>query len=371
MMLNKLCKSFLAVPLGLLATPSFATYDVNIPQPDTVIAHQIYNLHLYILWVCAVIFVIVFGWMFLALLKHRKSVGHKAEQFHENTVVEVIWTIIPFFILVALAYPATKTVLAMKDSSNPDMTIKVTAFQWKWEYDYQQDGVRFFSTLATPREDIEGPGKPKGDYLLEVDNPMVVPTGKKVRLLITASDVIHGWYVPQLGVNQYGIPGFIKDVWIQVDHAGTYKGQCSQICGKEHGYMPITVVAKNDADYKAWVDEQKKKLAAAVDDPNKAWTIDELKAKGAQVFAANCQVCHQANGMGVPGTFPALNGSKIVLGPKADQISLVLKGKNVMPAWGPQLKDSEIAAVITYTRNAWDNKTGESVQPSEVKAARS
>jgi len=371
MMLNKLSKLFLAALLSLLAAHSSATYDVNIPQPETVIAHQIYGLHLYVLWVCAVIFVIVFGWMFLALLKHRKSVGHKAEQFHENTVVEVIWTIIPFFILVALAYPATKTVLAMKDAGNADMTIKVTAYQWKWEYDYQQDGIRFFSALSTPREDIEGAGKPKGNYLLEVDNPMVVPAGKKVRLLITSSDVIHGWYMPQLGVNQYGIPGFIKDAWIQVDHPGTYKGQCSQICGKEHGYMPITVEAMDEANYNSWVGAQKQKLAAATEDPGKSWSLDELKVKGGQVFAANCQACHQANGMGLPGTFPALNGSKVVLGPQAEQIQIVLKGKNVMPAWGLQLKDSEIAAVITYTRNAWDNKTGESIQPSEIKAARS
>lgn len=375
---NKLLKWCLsAMSLAMLSGGSFASYDVNIPPPKTVIAHQIYNLHLYILVVCAIIFVVVFGWMFLALLKHRKSVGHKAEQFHENTTVEIIWTVIPFLILVALAIPATKTVLEMKDTGNADMTIKVTGYQWKWEYDYMQDGVRFFSNLKTPRDQIGEPNAPataqkNPEYLLEVDNPMVVPAGKKVRLLITANDVIHGWYVPQLGVNQYGIPGFIKEVWINVDKPGVYKGQCSQICGKEHGYMPITVVAKSEEDYKAWTDEQKKKAAASAEDPSKVWTLDELKAKGQQVYAANCQACHQANGMGIPGTFPALNGSKIATGPKADHINTVLNGKagTAMQAFGKQLSDTEIAAVVTYERNSWGNKTGEVIQPADIKSAR-
>lgn len=367
----------LTLSLAMLSGVSVASYDINIPPPKTIIAQQIYDLHLYILIVCAVIFVVVFGWMFLALLKHRKSVGHKAEQFHENTTVEVIWTVIPFLILVAMAIPATRTVLEMKDASNADMTIKVTAYQWKWEYDYLQDGIRFFSNLKTPRDQIGSPDAPataskNPDYLLEVDNPMVVPAGKKVRLLVTSNDVIHGWYVPQLGVNQYGIPGFIKDTWINVDKPGVYKGQCSQICGKEHAYMPITVVAMNEADYKAWTDEQKKKMAALAEDPNKVWTLDDLKVKGRQVYAANCQACHQAGGQGVPGAFPALNGSKVATGPKADHIATVMNGKSgtAMAAFGKQLSDTEIAAVVTYTRNAWDNKTGEMVQPAEIKTAR-
>ena len=378
MMHNKLFKWCLStLSLAMYSGLSLADYDVNIPPPKTVIAHQIYNLHLYILIVCAVIFVIVFGWMFLALLKHRKSLGHKAEQFHENTTVEIIWTIIPFVILVAMAIPATKTVLEMKDASNSDMTIKVTGYQWKWEYDYQQDGVRFYSNLKTPHDQIGSPDVPatatkNPDYLLEVDNPMVVPAGKKVRLLITANDVIHGWYVPQLGVNQYGIPGFIKDAWINVDKPGTYKGQCSQICGKEHGFMPITVVALNETDYKTWVGEQKAKLAANAEDPSKIWTLDELKNKGQQVYTANCQACHQATGLGIPGAFPALSGSKIATGPKEGHIDIVLNGKagTAMQAFGKQLSDTEIAAAVTYERNAWENKTGDAIQPAEIKAAR-
>lgn len=372
-MLNKrLYKRLTYFLLAAVAGPALASYDVNIPPPKTIIAHQIYDLHLWILIVCLIIFFAVFGAMFYALLKHRKSVGHEAEQFHENVVVEILWTVIPFVVLVAMAVPATRTVLQMKDASNSDMTIKVTGYQWRWGYEYPQDGIQFYSSLSTPRSQIEGPDKPQGDYLLEVDNPMVVPVGKKVRLLVTAYDSIHGWYVPQLGVNQYGIPGFIKDAWINVDTPGTYKGQCSQICGKEHGFMPITVVAKTDADYKTWVADQKKKFAAGAEDPGKVWNAAELKAKGVEVFAATCQACHQATGMGIPGSFPALSGSKLVQGPKADSIDIVLHGRpgTAMQPFGKQLSDTEIAAVVTYIRNAWDNKTGDDVQPAEVKTAR-
>ena len=255
-----------AAALAVGATAN-AAYDVDILPPASPIARQIYDLHWAILWVCVGIFVVVFGAMFYSVFKHRKSVGAKAAQFHENTTVEVIWTVMPFLILIGMAYPATRTVLEMKDASSPDLTIKVTAYQWAWEYDYLQDGVKFNSLLSTPRaqiEEWEKKGEKKNaDYLLEVNNPMVVPVGKKVRLLVTANDVIHGWYVPQLGINQYGIPGFVKDTWFKADKAGVYRGQCSQICGKEHGYMPIVVVAKAPEEYAAWVKEQKAKMPAA------------------------------------------------------------------------------------------------------------
>lgn len=253
--------------LALLPLMAAANYDVNIPAPHTPISNQIYGLHMEILWVCLAIFVVVFGVMFYSVFAHRKSKGAVAAHFHENTTIEIIWTLIPFLILGFMAWPATKTVLAMKDASNPDMTIKVTAYQWKWQYDYLNDGVKFYSTLSTPRSEIGSPGEPgkpvSEHYLLETDNNVVVPVGKKIRLLITANDVIHGWYVPQLGVNQYGIPGFIKDSWFQANEPGVYRGQCSQICGKEHGYMPIVVEAKSAEDYAAWVKEQKAKQAAA------------------------------------------------------------------------------------------------------------
>jgi cytochrome c oxidase subunit 2 len=364
-----------------------AAYDVDILPPASPIAQQIYDLHWAIMWVCIVIFVVVFGAMFYSIFKHRKSLGAKAAHFHENTTVEVIWTVIPFVILIGMAYPATKTVLDMKDASNPDLTIKVTAYQWAWEYDYLQDGVKFDSRLSTPRAQIEEwqkQGEKKGqDYLLEVDNAMVVPAGKKVRLLITSNDVIHGWYVPQLGINQYGIPGFVKDTWFKADKPGVYRGQCSQICGKEHGYMPIVVVAKAPAEYDAWVKERKAaapqaaapaQVAASVpavsENPNRKWTADELKALGEKVYAANCVACHQATGKGMPPAFPALDGSKVATGAKAAQIALVLGGKQgTAMASFARLSDSELAAVITYTRTAWGNKAGE-VLPSEVKAAR-
>jgi cytochrome c oxidase subunit 2 len=390
-MLRKTIRFPATATLALLACArAYAGYDVDILPPASPIAQQIYDLHWAILWVCMAIFVVVFGAMFWSVFNHRKAAGARAAQFHENTTVEVIWTIIPFVILIGMAYPATRTVLDMKDASNPDLTIKVTAYQWKWEYDYLQDGVRFNSNLATPRaqiEEWEGKGEKKNaNYLLEVDNAMVVPAGKKVRLLITSSDVIHGWYVPQLGINQYGIPGFVKDVWFKADKPGTYRGQCSQICGKEHGYMPIVVIAKSPDEYVAWVKEQKAKspaaeaapqqvaaaaAAAPAEDPNKKWTLDGLKAKGGEVFAANCAACHQANGKGVPGAFPALDGSKVVNGPKAGQLALVLNGKQgTAMASFSRLSDSELAAVVTYTRNSWGNKTGEAIQPADVKLAR-
>jgi cytochrome c oxidase subunit 2 len=377
------------VPLvaAILSGPAQASYGYDMLPPASPIAHQIYDLHWAIMWVCVAIFVIVFGAMFYSIFKHRKSAGAKAAHFHENTTVEVVWTVIPLLILVGMAYPATKTVLEMKDASNPDLTIKVTAYQWAWEYDYLQDGVKFTSNLSTPRaqiEEWEKAGAQKNpEYLLEVDNTMVVPAGKKVRLLVTANDVIHGWYVPQLGVNQYGIPGFVKDTWFKADKPGIYRGQCSQICGKEHGYMPIVVEAKTPEAYAAWVKERQAKSApapaaaaaaaapAVAEDPNKVWAMAELMTSGEKLFAANCAACHQATGKGMPPTFPALDGSKLVNGAKGAQIALVLNGKpGTAMASFARLSDAELAAVVTYTRNSWGNKSGDAAQPAEIKAAR-
>jgi cytochrome c oxidase subunit 2 len=295
---------------------------------------------------------------------------------------------VPLVVLVAMAWPATRTMLEMKDASNADISIKVTGYQWRWEYDYLQEGVRFNSSLSTPRDQIDefaGPGKKKGEnYLLEVDHPMVVPVGKKVRLLITANDVIHGWYVPQLGINLYGIPGFVKDAWFTATKIGTFRGQCSQICGKEHAYMPIVVHVKSAEDYAKWVQAEKANMpapeaapqqvaaaaAAPAEDPNKKWTADELKAKGGEVYAANCAACHQATGKGMPPAFPPLDGSKLVNGPKAGQIGIVLNGKpGTAMAPFARLSDAELAAVITHTRTSWGNKA-DAVMPAEVKAAR-
>ena len=348
-----------------------AAREWNLQQPVTSIARQQYDLHMFIFWICAVIFVGVFGVMFYSLWKHRKSVGHQAEQFHENTVVEIVWTVIPFLILLFMAYPATKTILAMKDTSASELTIKVTGYQWKWNYDYLQDGFGYYSSLATPLAQIEN-REPKGElYLLEVDQPMVVPIDTKVRVLITAGDVLHAWWVPALGVKQDAIPGFVRDSWFRAEKIGTFRGQCAELCGKEHGFMPIVVEVKSKEDYAKWAAAQKQKVAAVADDPAKVWDAKDLVAAGEKVFSANCAACHQATGKGVPGAFPPLDGSKVVLGPPADQIHLVLNGKpGTAMASFKALSNADLAAVITYTRNAWSNKTGQAVQPAQIQAAR-
>ena len=373
-MTSKLGRLFAAV-VGYATVGLAHANQYNLQPPQTVIAREIYDLHTLIMWIIVVIFVLVFGTMTYAIVKHRKSVGHQAEQFHENTTVEILWTVVPFIILIGMAYPATKTVIQMKDTSNPDLTIKATGYQWKWGYDYLQDGVSFYSNLATPRDQIDG-GNNAGregnkTYLLEVDNPVVVPVGKKVRIITTANDVIHSWWVPALGVKQDAIPGFVRDTWFKIDKPGTYRGQCAELCGKDHGFMPIVVQAVEPEQYAAWVAEQKKKTASAQPDPNKTWTLDELKAQGEKVYAQNCVACHQANGMGIPNTFPALSGSKIATGDKAAHMHIVLDGKpgTAMAAF-KHLSDADLAAVITYERNAWSNKTGDMITPADIKAAR-
>jgi cytochrome c oxidase subunit 2 len=361
-----------ALGLLLYSLAAGAEYAINLPPPATNIAHQIYNLHNIILGICVVIFFGVFGAMFYAIFKHRKSVGHKAAHFHENTTVEIIWTIVPFMILVGMAYPATKTLIDMKNTASADLSIKVTGYQWKWEYDYLDQGVRFFSNLATPREQIENRADKGEHYLLEVDNPLVIPAGRRVRLLITANDVIHAWWVPAFGVKMDAIPGFIKDTWVQVDEPGTYRGQCAELCGKDHGFMPIVVEAKSPEDYDAWLVSQKGKMASASVDPNKVFALAELKSMGEKVYAANCVACHQADGKGIAGVFQPLDGSPIATGPKAIHIDRVMHGKagTAMAAFEKQLSDVEIAAVVTYERNAWGNHTGDAIQPSDIKALR-
>jgi cytochrome c oxidase subunit 2 len=357
---------------------AWADYKLNLQTPHTLLGEKIYDLHSIITAICFVIFIGVFGFMFYAVFKHRKSVGHKAAQFHENTAVEVAWTLIPFVILIAMAVPATGTLITMRDTSEADLTIKATGYQWKWGYDYLKGegaGISFYSTLSTPRAQIEGADvagrNANPNYLLETDNHVVVPVGKKIRILTTAADVIHAWYVPALAVKQDAVPGFIRDTWFKAEKPGIYRGQCAELCGKEHGFMPIVVEVMEPAAYTAWVGSQQKKIAAAKVDPNKSWTLDELKTHGETVYAQNCVACHQATGMGVPGAFPALSGSKVVNGPKADQIKLLLAGKQgTAMASFKHLSDADLAGVITYTRNNWSNKTGEAVAPAEIKAAR-
>ena len=357
----------LAVFAATLPLTALATYDVDILEPASPTALEAYKLHWGIMYVCVAIFIIVFGAMFWSIFQHRRSKGAKAAQFHENTTIEVIWTIVPFLVLIGMAYPATRTMLEMKDPSGSDMTVKITAYQWRWQYDYPQDGVSFFSNLSTPRDQIDnydGAGAAKNDnYLLEVDRPLVVPTGKKVRLLITSNDVIHGWYVPQLGVNQYGIPGFIKDAWFRIDKPGIYRGQCSQICGKEHGYMPIVVQAIEPEKYAAWAKEQKAKMPApapvAAAAPAEAAPTQVAaaapgaaagKADGKATFDGTCTVCHTTGAAGAPKFGDKAAWAPRIAQGKAALYHSALNGKNAMPPKGGNtaLSDEAVKAAVDY-----------------------
>jgi cytochrome c oxidase subunit II len=366
----------LALALGGLAMTAQAwALEWNFQPAASQMARDITQLHEYVMWVIIVIFIGVFGFMFYACWAHRKSVGHKAAQFHENTTVELLWTIIPAVILIVIAYPVTKVVIAQKDTSAADLTIKVTGIQWKWGYDYvkgEGEGISFVSMLSTPRDQIEGRA-PKGEnYLLEVDNELVVPMGKKVRILTTAADVVHSWWVPAFGAKQDAIPGFIRDMWFRAEKTGTFRSQCVELCGKEHGFMPIVVTVVEPDKYSQWVAQKKKELAAQQDDPAKTWTLPDLMARGEKVYAANCVACHAAAGQGTPAMkAPALAGNKFLTGAKEQPVDVVLNGRpnTAMQSFAKQLNDSEIAAVVTYARNSWGNKAGE-VQPAEVKARR-
>ena len=360
------------VYLSVFAGAAAAELGLNLRPGVTSISNTAYDLHMLIMWVCVAIGVVVFGAMFYSILNHRTSKGAQPAQFHESTTVEIIWTIVPFLILVSMAIPATKALVAMEDTSNADLSIKVTAYQWKWGYDYLEDEISFMSTLSTPKEQILNQQEKGEDYLLEVDNPVVVPVNKKVRLLLTSSDVIHAWWVPDFGMKKDAIPGFINEMWFNVEKEGTYRGQCAELCGKDHGFMPIVVVAKSEADYRDWVADQKGAASADAAAAEREWAMAELIERGETVYSKNCAACHQANGEGVPGTFPGIKGSAVATGDKTSHLALVMNGKpnTPMTAFGGQLGDVDIAAVVTYQRNAWGNNTGDLVQPSEVKSAR-
>ena len=346
---------------------------LNLPRGVTPSSIDIHDLHMLILWICVGIGVVVYGILAYSLVHHRKSKGVVPATFHENHKLEIVWTIIPFLILLGMAIPATKVMIKVYDTSASDMTIKVTGYQWKWRYTYLEEGIDFFSSLDAKSNEARQLGS-KIDpatvehYLLNVDKPLVIPANKKIRILLTAADVLHAWWVPEFGWKKDAIPGFVTDGWIKVDKPGVYRGQCAELCGRDHGFMPIVVIVKTEEEYKQWVAEQKGAQAANKPDASKHLSLDELNAKGKEVYAANCAACHSAGGEGVPGTFPAIKGSAVAQGPVDAHAKLVLHGKAAMPAFADQLNDVELAAVVTYQRNGFGNNKGDSIQPAEIQA---
>ena len=377
---NRWCQILLTL-FSLSAGTAVADYTLNMTQGVTQTSHAVYDLHMIIFWICVAIGIVVFGVMIYSMFRHRKSRGVKAAQFHESTTMEFIWTLIPIIILVSMAIPATKVLLAMEDTSDADMTVKVTGIQWKWKYDYvdtEAEGLSIVSSLHPDHNDARQLNANAdltvfGDtYLLDGDNPLVVPTDKKIRFLLTAADVIHSWWVPELGWKKDAIPGFINESWTVIDQPGTYRGKCAELCGKDHAFMPVVVVAKEPADYAVWVAEQKQAAADIANSADRVWTKDELMAKGEAVYKTNCAACHQPNGQGLPPVFPALAGSAMAIAEDpAAHIDIVLNGKtgSAMAAYRDILNDVDIAAVVTYERNAWGNQAS-IVQPADIKAKR-
>lgn len=359
----------LMLPQQLLANSQF-----NMREGVTDISNNVYQLHMTIFIICCVIGVIVFAVMFWALIHHRKSKGAIPAQFHESTKVEILWTAIPFVILIGMAIPATKTLIAMEDASKADLTIKITGSQWKWHYEYMGEDVAFYSILSTPQEQITNQADKTTTYLLEVDKPLVLPVNKKVRFLMTSDDVIHSWWVPDFAVKKDANPGFINETWTKINEEGIYRGQCAELCGKDHGFMPVVVEAKSEQDFATWLADAKqaKQKAAAADAALLDQTLskEELMTLGEQVYMASCAACHQPTGMGLPGVFPAVKGNPVVLGDIKDHIDVVIHGRpgTAMQAFAKQLSIKQLAAVITYKRNAWGNDTGDVIQPSQIQA---
>ncbi len=371
---RQLFAGFSLLMLGLGS--AHADYTLNLTEGVTKISRDVYDLHMLIFWVCVFIGIAVFGTMFYSIYHHRKSKGHKAEQFHENTTVEIIWTIIPTVILIGMAIPATKTMLEMDDVQEADMSIKVTGWQWKWEYEYLDNGIHFFSSLDEASNKARQLGsdidpKTVNNYLLDVDNPLVVPINTKIRFLFTAADVIHSWWVPELGWKKDANPGFINEAWTYIEKPGTYRGQCTELCGKDHAFMPVVVIAMEKEDYKKWVEDKKASAAAEASAADKEWSKEELIAKGESVYANNCASCHMPDGSGMPGTFPAIKGSPIVTGDMDTQIEIMMNGKGMMPAFGQMLSAVDFAAVATFIRNGLGNSVGDSIQPSAIQSMQS
>ena len=373
---------FKTLTLSLLLVPGlvFADFGLNLPEGVTPISRDIYGLHMTIFWVCVGIAVLVFGVMIYSMINHRKSKGAVASNFHESTTVELVWTIVPLLILVIIAVPATRVLIDLEDTSKADMTVKITGYQWKWQYEYidaEGEGINFFSNLAQKsRDGIRDAAIRNSDenYLQDVDKRLVLPVDTRVRFLMTSNDVIHSWWIREFGVKQDANPGFINDSWAYIEKEGVYRGKCTELCGKDHGFMPIVVEVKSKADYAKWVADEKAAAAAALASGDREWSMDELMVQGAKVYSTNCAACHGVTGAGVPGAFPAMTGSPLVVDADkiAAHIDIIINGKSgtAMQAFGKQLNDSDIAAVVTYERNAFGNNTGDIVQPAAIKSAR-
>ncbi|MBZ4677748.1 MAG: cytochrome c oxidase, subunit [Shewanella sp.] len=367
-----LCVLLTLLCVSLLSPGAQADMPLNMTQGVTEISGKVYHLHMIILYICCAIGLVVFGVMIYAMINHRKSKGAVASQFHESTKVEIAWTLIPFLILILMAIPATKTLIAMEDPSDADLTVKITGSQWKWHYSYFGEDIDFFSILATPRSQIEGQEAKGEHYLLEVDKPLVLPINRKVRFLMTSNDVIHSWWVPAFAVKKDANPGFINEAWTRIDKPGIYRGQCAELCGKDHGFMPIVVQVLAEEEFDAWIAEQKQAAATAAEEAQAAlsetMSHDEAMALGEQIYMARCAACHQPNGAGLQGVFPGLKGSAIAIGPIAAHLDIVIHGKTgtAMQAFGKQITAKELAAVVTYERNAWGNNTGDTVQAADV-----
>lgn len=375
--MSKLIQIVIGITGAIFASGAYAEWETNLTQGVTDLSLEVYNLHMLVLWVCVAIGTLVFGVMIYSMINHRKSKGHEAATFHESTKMEILWTVVPIFILISLAIPAAKALIKIEDSSNADMTIQITGYQWKWHYEYPEEGISFFSSLASPSREasVRNSGIDPAtvdNYLLEVDNPLVIPVGKKVRFLFTSNDVNHAWWVPDLAVKKDAIPGFINDMWANVNEPGIYRGQCAELCGKDHGFMPIVVIAKTEFEYKEWVAEQlaMAKETAAAD--NKIWDMAALIEQGQKVYTTTCLACHQAGGQGIPGVFPAITASPIATGDMAEHLDTIMNGRagTAMQAFAGQLSDADIAAVTTFQRNGLGNAVGDMVQPSDIKALR-
>ena len=365
---------WLASFIILVASPAIADWQLNLPRGVSEISREVYDMHMMVLYICTVIGIVVFGAMFYSILKHRKSRGATPAKFSHSTAAEVIWTIIPLLVLVAMAIPAAKALIKMEDTGGHELTVEIIGHQWKWEYAYPEQGIRFFSNLAenSRKARVLNSGIDPAsvdNYLLEVDKPMVLPVGAKVRFLLTSNDVVHAWWVPDFAVKKDAIPGFIREMWTVVDEPGTYRGQCAELCGRDHGFMPIVVEAVPTNDFDAWVQSTRQAAAAEADSADREWSQDELLTRGEAAYNVSCVACHQADGQGIAGVFPALDASKLSL---AEHLNIILNGVagTAMQAFGAQLSDVDIAAIITYERHAWGQESGDVVQPSAVKAAR-